>query len=159
MEPRIETSPGKKLAGRRVTMSWADNKISELWGSFMPLRKNITNAVSTDLISMQIYSPAHFTDFKPTNLFEKWAAVEVSDFHNVPAALETFTLPPGLYAVFDYKGSSSDPGVFQYIFGTWLPSSSYMLANRPHFEILGEKYKNNDPASEEEIWIPVSLKA
>jgi len=33
------------------------------------------------------------------------------------------------------------------------------LDNRPHFEVLGEKYKNGDPESEEEIWIPVKEKA
>jgi predicted transcriptional regulator YdeE len=27
--------------------------------------------------------------------------------------------------------------------------------DRPHFEVLGKNYKNNDPVSEEEIWIPV----
>lgn len=48
--------------------------------------------------------------------------------------------------------------IFQYIFGTWLPASGYYLDNRPHFEILGHKYKNNDPDSEEEIWIPVKPK-
>jgi AraC family transcriptional regulator len=42
-----------------------------------------------------------------------------------------------------------------YIFNTWLPQSNYQLAPRPHFEILGEKYKNNHPDSEEEIWIPI----
>jgi len=36
-----------------------------------------------------------------------------------------------------------------------VPSSDYELDNRPQFEILGQKYKNNDPSSEEEIWIPV----
>jgi AraC family transcriptional regulator len=41
---------------------------------------------------------------------------------------------------------------------TWLPSSDYVLDNRPHFEILGEKYKINDPESEEKIWIPVRKK-
>lgn len=41
---------------------------------------------------------------------------------------------------------------------TWLPASDYNLDNRPHFEVLGEKYKNNDPTSEEEIWIPIKLK-
>jgi hypothetical protein len=30
-----------------------------------------------------------------------------------------------------------------------------MLDNRPHFEILGEKYKNADPDSEEDVYIPV----
>ena len=28
----------------------------------------------------------------------------------------------------------------------------------PHFEILGAQYKNNEPDSEEEIWIPIQLK-
>jgi AraC family transcriptional regulator len=33
-----------------------------------------------------------------------------------------------------------------------------VLDNRPHFEILGEKYKQGSTDAEEEIWIPVSLK-
>jgi AraC family transcriptional regulator len=68
-------------------------------------------------------------------------------------------LNEGLYAVFLYKGAASAAAPFyQYIFQTWFPNSEYLLDNRPHFEILGEKYKNNDPASEEEIWIPIKPK-
>lgn len=104
---------------------------------------------------MVIYSPTHFADFQPTNQFERWAAIEVSDYDQVPDGMETFDLPGGLYAVFDYKGSNSDPTIFQYIFGTWFPGSRYQLDDRPHFEVLGAKYKNNDPESEEEIWIPI----
>jgi AraC family transcriptional regulator len=155
MIPRIENLNEKKLVGKRLKMSLANNKTGELWASFMSCRKNISNPLTNDLISMQIYPSTHFSDFKPTNLFEKWATVEVSDFDNLPDDLETFILPGGLYAVFDYKGSSNDPAIFQYIFGTWLPNSNYVLDDRPHFEILGEKYKNNDPSSEEEIWIPI----
>ncbi|EPE83362.1 GyrI-like small molecule binding domain protein [Leptospira noguchii str. 1993005606] len=40
-----------------------------------------------------------------------------------------------------------------YIFQEWLPNSGYKL--KPHFELLGSKYKNNDPTSEEEVWIPI----
>ena len=79
-------------------------------------------------------------------------------FDNVPSEMETFVLPAGLYAVFHYKGLSTDNSIFQYIFGTWLPGSDYVLDDRPHFEILGDKYKNNDPASEEDIWIPIKPK-
>ena len=136
-------------------MSLADNKTGELWKSFMPRRGEIKNALTTDLISMQVYEPNHFSDFKPTRKFQKWAAIEVSDFSNVPADMENFILPGGLYAVFDYKGLCNDPTIFQYIFGAWLPNSEYILEDRPHFEVLGEKYKNNDPTSEEEIWIPI----
>ena len=158
MQPRIENLNEKKLVGNRLTMSLANNRTGELWKSFMPRRKEIANALTSDLFSMQVYQSAHFSDFKPTNNFEKWATVEVSNFDNAPTDMETFTLTGGLYAVFDYKGSSNDNSIFQYIFGTWLPNSNYTLDNRPHFEILGEKYKNNDPTSEEEIWIPIKLK-
>jgi len=64
-------------------------------------------------------------------------------------------VPSGLYAVFDYKGSSAASDIFQYIYASWIPNSRYQIARRPHFEVLGEKYRNNDPNSEEEIWIPI----
>ena len=139
-------------------MSLLNNKTGELWRSFMPMRNAITNAISADLISMQIYDPSYFNPFRLDKEFKKWAAVEVSDFHNIPEGMESFILTAGLYAVFIHKGSSSDTSTFQYIFTTWLPSSEYVLDDRPHFEVLGEKYKNNDPDSEEEIWIPIKQK-
>jgi AraC family transcriptional regulator len=140
-------------------MSYADYRIGELWSGFMPRRKEITNNINNDLISLVVYKPSHFIDFQPTNEFERWATVEVADFINVPADLETYILSGGLYAVFDYKGMSSGASAFfQYIFSEWLPNSDYRLADRAHFEVLGEKYKNNDPSSEEEIWIPIMAK-
>jgi AraC family transcriptional regulator len=158
MTPRIENLTEKKLIGKRISMSLANNKTGELWQNFMPKRRIISNNVSNDLISLQVYKPTHFSDFKPDNEFEKWATVEVTNFDVVPVDMETFSLEGGLYAVFDYKGSGSDPSIFQYIFRTWLPDSDYMLDTRPHFEVLGDKYKNNDPSSEEEIWIPIKPK-
>lgn len=140
----------------KLVMSFANNKTGQLWQRFMPTRKEIKNNINADLISMQLYGPAF--DFGPNIEFEKWAAVEVSDLTNVPDQMETFLLPQGLYAVFNYKGSSMDKRIFQYIFGEWLPHSAYQLDNRPHFEVLGEKYKNASPDSEEEIWIPVKPK-
>ncbi|HAN18252.1 MAG: AraC family transcriptional regulator [Bacteroidetes bacterium GWC2_33_15] len=157
MEPRIETLTEKKLVGNRIKMSLADNKTFNLWQSFMPRRKEIKNNLTVDMISMQVYSqPLDLSDLN--QVFEKWAAIEVTDFNLIPDGMESFILEGGLYAVFPYKGPSSDNRIFHYIFGTWLPGSNYLLDNRPHFEILGEKYKNNDPDSEEEIWIPIKLK-
>src|SRR6478735_538553 len=141
MTPRIETLTEKKLIGKRLTMSLANNKTGELWRSFITRRKDIINTLSNDMISMQVYARTHFADFKLTNEFEKWATVEVSNFDHVPADMETFILTGGLYAVFDYKGLSTDNSIFQFIFGTWLPGSGYDLDDRPHFEVLGDKYK------------------
>lgn len=158
MKPRIEILKKKNLAGRRLTMNLVDNKTGELWKSFIPRRKEITGGLTGDLISMAIYKPGYFEDFSSTNEFEKWATVEIADVDKVPEDMERFVLPGGLYAVFDYKGLNTDNSIFRYIFGTWLPSSEYDLDDRPHFEVLGHKYRNNDPDSEEEIWIPVKLK-
>nr|WP_298997066.1 GyrI-like domain-containing protein [uncultured Allomuricauda sp.] len=155
MRPRIETLPEKKLVGNTMSMSISQNKTGQLWGQFGPKIHEINNRTSQDKISMQVYPSSYFESFNPMTEFQKWATVEVEDFTNVPQGLETFVLEKGLYAVFDYKGLSSNNSIFQYIFTEWLPNSKYILANRPHFEVLGPNYKNNHPESEEEIWIPI----
>ncbi len=154
MQPRIEILSAKKLVGKRLKMSLAENRTFELWRNFMPRRKEIKNNLTADLFSMQVYE--EILVYNPIAIFEKWAAVEVSDFEHIPEGMESYILAGGKYAVFQQKGHSTD--VFQYIFGTWLPNSDYELDNREHFELLGEKYKNNDPNSEEEIWIPIKEK-
>lgn len=160
MESRIETLKAKKLVGKRLKMSVAHDKTTELWKSFMPERNNIKNRPGNDLICVQVYDPAiNFKDFNEDTEFEKWAAAEVSEYDEIPAGMEPLAIPAGLYAVFLYKGAANDFGeTFHFIFGKWLPASIYDLDTRPHFQILGEKYKNNDPASEEEVWIPLKLK-
>jgi AraC family transcriptional regulator len=156
MQPRIETLKEKKLVGKRSKMSFHNNKTFELWRSFMPRRKEIKNSIGSDLYSIEIYEPFFFENFNPEREFEKWAAVEVTDFNTVPGDTDTITLPAGLYAVFSYTGPASEVSkLYQYIMGAWLPNSEYLLDNRPHFALMGAKYKTEDPTSEEEIWIPI----
>lgn len=154
MQPRLEVIKEKKLVGRRMKMSLAENKTFELWRSFMTERMKIENRLADDLISMRVYNGLPQLR-NPEQKFDKWAAAEVTDFSDVPEGMERFTLPAGLYAIFDYKGLNTDNSIFIYIFTEWLPNSNYVLDDRPHFEVLGAKYKNNDPDSEEEIYIPV----
>ena len=160
IEPRIEILAEKKLVGKRTKMTFSNDRTFELWKSFMPQRKEIKNKSTTDLFSMQVYNESFdFKNFNQETEFEKWAAVEVSDLDTIPDKMEFYILTGGLYAVFIHKDAAgTGPKTFQYIFETWLPGSDYVLDNRPHFEILGEKYKNEDPDSEEEIWIPVKPK-
>lgn len=147
------------MVGKRITTTIAENKTAELWRSFMPRRKEIVNSVSTDLYSLQFFDAiGDFLSFTPDTAFDKWAAVEVADFGSVPDGMETCTLE-GLYAIFVYKGLPQDVDpTFQYIYGVWIPSSQYMLDSRPHFATMGSRYKNNDPDSEEELWMPIKKK-
>lgn len=157
MTPEIKTQEEKKVIGQRISMSFVENKTFQLWSTFMPRWKEVKNQLNTALISMQVFPTGYdFTNINPTIEFTKWACVEVSTFDFIPKGMEAFTLPGGTYAVFHYTGSSDQAAkVFQYIFNTWLPSSGFTLDERPHFELLGEKYKTNDPESVEEIWVPI----
>lgn len=156
---RIEHLTEKRLMGQRLLMSLAQNKTIQLWQTFMPRRKEIQHRLSQDLFSMQVYNGVF--SYNPNALFEKWAAVEVSDIAQNIEGMETYHLQGGMYAIFLHKGTAEIAArqTFEYIFNEWLPLSNYMLDERPHFEILGEKYKRNDENSEEEIWIPIKSKA
>ncbi|MES2278747.1 MAG: GyrI-like domain-containing protein [Bacteroidota bacterium] len=156
---RTQTLPEKYFIGKRLNMSFAQNKTFELWRSFMPRHGEIQNTIGTEFYSIEIYPVGFYNDFNPNQEFEKWAAVEVSDAEIVPPEMETLISPEGLYAVFLHKGPAIDgPATYQYIFQQWLPASAFQLDKRPHFAIMGKKYKPDDPASEEEIWIPVTVK-
>jgi AraC family transcriptional regulator len=159
IEADIRELPAKTLLGKPMEMSVASNQTALLWGSFMPRRAEIPSVVSKDLWAVQVYPSKYFDEFDPSAKFIKWAAVEVELPYTIPEGMELLKIPTGLYAVFLYRGYSGDPDVFHYIYGEWLPKSAYLLDDRPHFEILGEKYKNNHPDSEEEIWIPIRNKA
>ena len=157
MHPQFVTIEPKKLLGICLEMSLSENLTGELWRSFMPRLKEIETRVGNHLYSLQVYDEDYFQQFSPTREFEKWALAEVKNFSVIPDEMEPFELPGGLYAVFQHKGMGTE--IFQYIFSEWLPKSGYLPDNRPHFEVLGEKYKQGSPDSEEEIWIPVKEKA
>lgn len=158
MDVRIDILTSKKLVGCRVLTSLNNDKTYLAWRSFMSGRKVVQHQVNSVLISLSIYDPDYFLDINIDSAFEMLAAVEVSQYENIPEGMETFDLPGGLYAVFDYKGSSTGTAIYYHILNDWLPVSRYKLDDRPHFQILGENNRNNEPDSEAEIWIPITHK-
>ncbi|AUC81967.1 GyrI-like domain-containing protein [Lacinutrix sp. Bg11-31] len=157
--PNIVTLENKKLVGQSIEMSLVENKTFELFSSFMPQRKEIKNALSTDIFEVLLYDNNYLENFNPANTFTKWASVAVENYNTIPEGMKNLNLDSGLYAVFNYKGLPKDFGVFMsYIYTNWLPKSKYQLDQRPHFNLLGEKAKRNNPDSEETVWIPIKLK-
>ncbi len=159
MTPRIELLPQKTFVGMRRKMSFATMNPYVLWSTFMPRKHEIPLIVGADLYSMEVYPSGFFNSFSPVVEFDKWAAVEVSETQDVPDGMEIIEVPEGWYAVFVHYGPASEAKkTYDYIFRTWLPASDYLLDERPHFAVMGAKYRQNDPESEEEIWIPVRKK-
>ncbi len=157
---RTEKLSEKKLLGKSKRMSFINNTTHELWQWFHPKRAALNNVVGADLYSLEVYDNAdHFRNFDPTREFTKWAAVEVNNYNKVPEEMDKLTIPTGLYAVFLHKGPASEgKKTYEYIFFNWLPNSEYTLDDRPHFAVMGAKYKGESPETEEEIWIPIKKK-
>lgn len=146
------------MIGMHLEMSISHDQTFKLFSTFMPRKKEI-KSLSQDVCSIQLYDDkTAFNDFSPATIYTKWAAVEVDKKQPLPAEMQELNIPAGKYAVFIHKGTVED--FFQktnpFIYGEWLPKSGFSLANRPHFQIMGEKYRNNDPESEEEVWIPIN---
>lgn len=156
---RTEIISPKSIVGNKNPMSFASDTTRELFQSFMPRRMTIPKRMSIETLCVQNYPEGFFRNFNPAATFEKWAAVEVSDFDSAPEGMETMIIPEGLYAVFLFKGRTSEAGsFFSNIFMNWFPASQHELDVRPHFEILGAKYKHDSADSEEEVWIPLKAK-
>jgi len=160
IKARIENISEIKLVGKKIKMSFSNIQTPKLWKSFMPKRSQIVNTLNDNLFSVEVYSSSTFFEtFEPTTEFEKWATVEVSDFKDIPLEMETLCIPAGEYAVFNYKGyGSKASNIYRSIIQDWFPKSEYQLDHRPHFAVMGEKYKNEDPTSEEELWFPIKVK-
>ena len=157
-KPIIKNLDPKKLLGQRVKTSLAEDKTYTLWNKFMKRRKEITSPVNNYLYSVQVYDKGFLKgEFTPKSIFEKWATTEVASYNDIPEGFEKMDLPGGLYAVFIHKGTAKDfAHTAQFIFEEWIPKSEYELDDRPHFEILDEKYKGPDnKENEEEVWIPI----
>ena len=118
----------------------------------------IKNRTDNNFYSVQRYpDDIDMDSFTPITVFEKWAAVTVAEDVKVPKSMESFQIDAGKCANFRHQGLASDFfRTSQFIFGTWLPSSGYVLRKAYHFEIMDANYKGpNDPNSEEDVFIPI----
>jgi AraC family transcriptional regulator len=158
-EPIIVEMDEKRVLGMRIRTSLMENRTVELWKSFKPKVKEMAGQ-GTKYYSVRKFDDGFDMDrFTPETVFVEWAAAGADARDPMPDGLESLVLPGGSYAVFTYQGAASGfYPVAQYIYATWLPASGYTLADREHFTVMGEKYSPDDPASVEEIWIPVDSK-
>jgi AraC family transcriptional regulator len=156
---RIEQIPTRNFIGMNLRMSSAKDRSAELWRSFMPKRKQIKKAIGENVYSIQQFDQV--PDFNipvGEDLYTNWAVQEVEAGVTIPEGMTPFILQGGFYAIFLHRGTPADfPVTARYIFQTWLPASGYKVENRPFFQILTPAYNPGNPASEEEVYIPIAL--
>ncbi len=154
--PQIVHKEGQSFIGYNTQTSFAHNRTFQLWNRFMPKRSSIKTAIGIELYSIDVYPPGFYTRFNPEVEFIKWAAVKVAPQSEIPDGFELLEVAEGVFAVFSFKGKPSESRpFFEWVFQEWIPNSAYELDERPHIAVMGERYLGEDPASEEEIWIPL----
>ena len=153
MNPKIIYYLERKVVGLSSTINRNEpHKIGELWRQFMPEKYKIKNVATNELIAMQLF-PNNINN-EGADEYTIWATVEVHDFENIPNGMLSYIIPSGDYAIFTLKGMNIQ-GLYEKIMTEWLPKSGYTIDDRPHFQIMGENYKNGSPDSEEDIYIPI----
>ncbi|GAB4164210.1 MAG: hypothetical protein Tsb0033_25370 [Winogradskyella sp.] len=153
MTPEIIHSLKKHVVGMYVPMQrYETHKIKTLWQQFAPRKHKLANLVNNTSIAMQTFSLNE--KGQPESTFNMWACVEVSELSNIPNDMEGFTIPEGKYLKVLHKGMDAS-ATYHKIISEWLPNSGYAIDDRPHFQVMGEKYKNGSPDSEEDFYIPI----
>ena len=153
MHPRIIKCTERKVVGFLTKITKDEYfKIPQLWQKFMPRKKEINNINPKEFIAVQQFPKE--TTIENIVDYIIWACVEVSHFKDIPEGMSSFVIPAGEYAVFLQKGMDASK-TYQSIMTEWLPTSGYTIDNRPHFQIMGEMYKNGSSDSEEDFYIPI----
>ena len=130
--------------------------ITELWEKFSNEIESIPNRLKPEKHYGISFSPL---SWEAQECFYM-VSVEVDSLDIIPPALVGKTIQPLKYAKFIHKGLSKDVGMtFDYIYQTWLPRAGSVIAAPFKIELQGQGYKGpNDPDSESEILIPITVK-
>lgn len=146
------------LIGLKISTTLSEDNTFKLWNTFMKRRAEIKNRLDERYYSIQKYpNDVDMDSFTPITVFDKWAAVVVSEVSAIPDGMEVVEIAAGKFAKFRHFGAAADFfRTSQYIYGTWLPSSGYEIRDAHHFEIMEADYKGpEDPNSEEDVFIPL----
>ncbi len=154
MEPKIITQAETKVIGFLSHYKDGDFDILEIWKPFTAYCNNnpINNIASPIGIGLYEESTSKSNDFSYV------CSVPVHNFDDVPSGMITRVIPSQLYAKFTHKGPLTNlEETLRYIWGSWLPKSSYSYEEASDFELYPANFNSNDPEAVTYIHIPIKL--
>jgi len=131
--------------------SWILLLIKNIWNNFNKRKSEINGVTKPELVyGVCEYMP----NIEDDSEFTYFAGVEVKQFLHVYQGLINKMIPLSKYAVFAHKGPLSQlKDTYNYIYGTWLASSSYELAEIDTLEVYN--LNSNEPIFD--IYIPLKI--
>ncbi|WP_010503209.1 AraC family transcriptional regulator [Paenibacillus elgii] len=137
------------VIGLKRSTSLHNNQIPELWKELLNRRRELEQAgVNVKGIAYGICMAAELTNgFQWTEYttFVEMAGFEVDHTGVVPPSMSAHVIQPGRYAVFKHRGAVNLlRNSYDYIWGTWLPNSSFEIDFRDDFEQYGQDFYGPD---------------
>lgn len=157
--PEIVIFQPKSVVGFRFDMSIENNSIIEMW------KKLNTQLAKQKYISMNNnrYSIYETGGTCLPNTFNKnseatvFIGIETSCDSNIPEGMKLKEISGGKYAKFIHKGTVKNLlSTYYYIWGVWLPKSSFQLDDRDDLECYTEQFLGTEnEESQIEIYFPI----
>jgi AraC family transcriptional regulator len=148
MEAQMIQKPAFTVVGLRISTKPKSPEIPKLWDAFVPRMGELQN-ISEPYTSYGVM----------TNVGDGLAYMAgnpVSEMTELPEGMSRWDIIETMYAVFE-STIPTLPETFDYIFGTWLPTSGYQQGSGPLLERYGETFSPENPVVH--VYIPVTKKA
>lgn len=127
-----------------------------VWMSLFQRQTEVINRIPGKHFSISISPSGYFTE----ETVDYIAAVPVTSLKNIPDGLKSYMLPEQLVAVFDITILEADTinRTIDYIYGYWLPNSSYTRAQGVDYESFDNLTLEGDPLTKSQYILPIQLK-
>jgi predicted transcriptional regulator YdeE len=148
--PRIVTQPALRLVGAQILTRPMSPEIPSLWPRFAaripeivsPAEPGVTWGAMQDVGDNLLYL----------------AAVAVAPQTGAPLDMATLDVPAGDVAVFEFPFGEIG-AAYGFIFGRWLPGSTWVQDARPLLERYGTDFCPDQPGSPMQVRVPVRPRA
>ena len=151
VEVKFVSRPAFTVAGMLYRGNNANHEIPQLWEQFGPKMGILPHRID----ALTCYGVCDAID-EEAKVFDYIAGCEGKPDEEVPDGMVTRAIPAQTYAVF----TTTLPEIrstMDYIYGTWMPVSDYERGAGPEFELYGEEFNPDDPASRLYIYVPVAV--
>ena len=138
MEPVITTIAKVTVVGMEYHGQNKNGEITAMWGVFNQKCMAIPHLTGKRAAYGVCFSDE---DYGTSGMFRYVVGLSVTEVDALPEGMTACTVPAGRYAVLTHCGTLATLSrTFDYIYGTWLPSSEYRLdVTRPDFEFYDER--------------------
>lgn len=153
MEPKIVELGAFTLVGLRYFGENKNQEIPKLWGEFNG-KQNLIKSRKADspYIGLCIMEPCTSDKFE----FEYVSGLMVDSTADMDPQFVARDVSASKYAVFTHKGLLKNlMETYQYIFGVWAKKTDHKINELLNFEWYDDRFKDNDPSSEFDIYIPI----